>query len=52
MGFFQAVYGIGMIIGPVLVGILADIFSLGTGFVIIGILTMMTAVLSWVVLRD
>ncbi|NLB43560.1 MAG: MFS transporter [Clostridiaceae bacterium] len=43
MGFFQSVYGIGMIIGPILVGALADAFSLGTGFVIIGVMTLLTA---------
>jgi MFS family permease len=52
MGFFQAVYGIGMIIGPVLVGTMADLFSLGTGFIIVGIVTFMTAVLSFFVLKD
>ena len=46
MGFFQSVYGIGMIVGPVLVGALADIFSLGTGFVIIGVMTLLPAVLA------
>ena len=32
-----------MIIGPILVGALADAFSLGTGFVIIGVMTLLTA---------
>ena len=51
MGFFQAVYGIGMVIGPVLIGLLADTFGLGTGFVIIGIVTLLTAVLTAFVLK-
>jgi MFS family permease len=51
MGFFQAVYGIGMVIGPVLIGLLADNFGLGTGFVIIGMISLMTSVLAAFVLK-
>ena len=51
MGFFQAVYGIGMVIGPVLIGLLADNFGLGTGFVIIGMISLMTSILAAFVLK-
>jgi len=49
MGFYQAIYGLGMFLGPVVVGILTDAVSLGTGFVItaaIGFLAAVTAFLS------
>jgi MFS family permease len=36
MGFYQATYGIGMVIGPVLMGILADSYGLAFGFALIG----------------
>jgi MFS family permease len=51
MGFFQAVYGIGMVIGPVLIGLLADNFGLGFGFVVVGLMTLLTAVLAGFVLK-
>lgn len=50
MGFFQAVYGVGMVVGPILIGGLADVFNLETGFVVIGLLSMLTAVLTYFVL--
>jgi MFS family permease len=50
MGFFQAVYGIGMVIGPVLVGFLAGIFNLETGFLVVGGISLITAVLTLLVL--
>lgn len=36
MGFYQAVYGIGMIFGPVILGGIGDIFGLKIGFTVIG----------------
>lgn len=51
MGFYQAVYGIGMVTGPVLIGGLADAFSLGTGFVIAGLVALATASVAVFVLR-
>ncbi len=51
MGFYQAVYGIGMVTGPVLIGGLADMFSLGTGFVIAGAVALVTAFLALFVLQ-
>ena len=46
MGIFQAVYGIGMILGPVLLGAVVEGFSMNAGFVATGILSLMGAVLS------
>ena len=51
MGFYQAVYGIGMVTGPVLIGRLADLFSLGTGFVVAGTVGFLTAFLAALVLK-
>lgn len=50
MSFFQAVYGIGMVAGPVLTGIIAQFFSLGTGFVAIGCVSLLAALLALFVL--
>jgi MFS family permease len=50
MGFFQAVYGIGMVVGPALVGVLADLFNLETGFVIVGAVSLLTAILTILVI--
>lgn len=50
MGFFQAVYGIGMVCGPVLIGFLADQFSLGAGFLVIGTVTLLSGLLALIVL--
>lgn len=35
MGFYQAVYGIGMVIGPVMVGTISDLLSLNLAFLLI-----------------
>jgi len=43
MGFFQSIYGLGMFLGPVLVGVLGDAFDLGKAFVFLGILGFLTA---------
>lgn len=37
MGFFQAIYGVGMIVGPVLIGATSDCFGLLSGFIIAGL---------------
>ncbi len=36
MGLFQAIYGIGMVLGPVLLGFIGDTFGLVTGFIFTG----------------
>ncbi|HHW67111.1 MAG TPA: MFS transporter [Epulopiscium sp.] len=38
MGFYQAIYGVGMILGPVLLGVIGDKFGLMTGFITTGLL--------------
>jgi hypothetical protein len=40
-----------MVIGPVLIGLLADNFGLGFGFVVVGLMTLLTAVLAGFVLN-
>ncbi len=44
MGFFQAVYGLGMFAGPAVVGLLSDLGGLPFGFAATGILGALTAV--------
>lgn len=51
MGFFQAVYGIGMVTGPVMIGAIADRYNLGIGFVLSGIICLLSAVLTLLVLE-
>lgn len=46
MGFFQAIYGLGMFVGPVLMGVIGDWFSLNQGFIVLGILGVLSALLS------
>ncbi len=36
MGFFQAIYGLGMVAGPVFTGTISDVFSLSWGFWLVG----------------
>jgi len=43
MGFFQAVYGIGMTLGPVVMGWITDSFSLNAGFMTIAAVSLLTA---------
>ncbi|NMA84982.1 MAG: MFS transporter [Epulopiscium sp.] len=45
MGFFQAIYGIGMILGPIILGFISDVFSLTTGFVVTGLIGMSAIVM-------
>lgn len=50
MGFYQAIYGLGMFGGPLFMGIIGDLLSLKQGFIIVGILGCLTAVLSqWMI---
>jgi len=43
MGFFQAIYGIGMFLGPGVVGVVSDFWGMETAFVIITILGLLGA---------
>ncbi len=46
MGFFQAIYGLGMFIGPIFVGTISDFAGLKMGFWMIGLVGILGAVLS------
>lgn len=46
MGFYQAIYGIGMTLGPILTGLIADRFTLSTGFYFIAALSLISMPLS------
>ncbi len=39
MGFYQAAYGVGMIVGPIILGNIGDMFGLTYGFMVIGVLS-------------
>ena len=52
MGIYQAIYGIGMVIGPTLIGFVADIFDLKTGFVLVGIISLIGAFLVLIFLEN
>lgn len=51
MGIFQAVYGLGMFIGPLLMGIISDVFEFRLSFVVLGGACLITAVMSYFILR-
>jgi MFS family permease len=51
MGFYQAIYGLGMFAGPVFIGAAGDWLSLRDGFILIGLLGCVTAWLAHVLLR-
>jgi MFS family permease len=46
MGFFQAIYGFGMFLGPVVVGFLGDTAGLSWGFIVTGLVGVMGAVIT------
>lgn len=48
MGFFQAIYGLGMFIGPVLLGVLSDTVGIETGFWVVGLIGICGAILAMV----
>ncbi|MFW6270454.1 MAG: MFS transporter [Bacillota bacterium] len=51
MGFFQAIYGIGMFLGPVVVGAISDWAGLNIGFWVSGLIGLMGAFLTYVLLK-
>jgi MFS family permease len=51
MGFYQAIYGLGMFAGPLFMGLAGDWLTLRDGFVIVGALGCVTAVLAYVMLK-
>jgi len=46
MGFFQAVYGLGMFLGPVIVGLFSDYLSISWGFAFTALVGIVSAGLS------
>lgn len=40
MGFFQAVYGLGMVLGPAIVGRVSDLFGFAAAFIVLGMITL------------
>jgi MFS family permease len=42
MGLFQSLYSAGMFFGPVLIGVLIEAFSISTGYLIMGVLSIMS----------
>lgn len=52
MGIFQAVYGLGMIFGPVIFGLIAQKYSLNIGFASSGIIALMGAVLAYIMIKN
>jgi len=52
MGFYQAIYGLGMFIGPLLMGIIGDWLTLKQGFIVLGILGCLTAWLAQVMIKE
>lgn len=52
MGLFQAVYGIGMFLGPIAVGISTDHMSLDLGFLITGLAGAAGCVISYIVIKE
>lgn len=47
MGFFQSIYGLGMFIGPIMVGFISDFAGLDWGFWITGIIGILGTILSF-----
>ncbi|MEC0346474.1 MFS transporter [Peribacillus frigoritolerans] len=45
MGLFQSLYSAGMFLGPVLIGILIEVFSRSTGYLIMGALSIVSTIL-------
>lgn len=51
MGFYQAIYGLGMFAGPLFMGLAGDWLTLEEGFVIVGVLGCVTSVLAYLMLK-
>ena len=47
MGFFQAVYSVGMTVGPLFIGLVGDAAGLETGFVLTGAISVGIAAFAW-----
>lgn len=51
MGFFQAIYGLGMFLGPILVGIISDLLGLSWGFWIVALMGTIAALLAYILVK-
>ncbi|TDF97179.1 MFS transporter [Paenibacillus piri] len=51
MGFYQAIYGLGMFLGPLFMGVAGDLLTLQQGFVIVGLLGCLSAWLAYRMIR-
>ena len=51
MGVFQATYAIGMFLGPMTCGALADVFGLSGAFVVAGAISLVAAIIALIVLK-
>lgn len=51
MGIFQSIYGLGMFLGPVIMGVISDMSGLNISFVIMGSIGLITAVISMYVIK-
>lgn len=52
MGFFQAIYGLGMSAGPVVVGLISDMASLNVGFLVTALISVIAALLVKLFVKD
>jgi MFS family permease len=51
MGFYQAIYGLGMFLGPLFMGVAGDLLTLQQGFIIVGLLGCVSAWLAYRLIR-
>lgn len=52
MGFFQAIYGVGMFIGPVIMGGFIDVSSLSISFIFIGFIGLFSALIAGFIINE
>jgi MFS family permease len=52
MGFYQAIYGLGMFLGPLFMGSVGDLLTLNQGFIILGLLGCVTSILSFLMIKS
>ncbi|MGL1893265.1 MAG: MFS transporter [Spirochaetaceae bacterium] len=52
MGFFQAVYGIGMVFGPILLGFIAQSYGLIIGFLVTGLIGLTGLIITLIFIKD
>lgn len=51
MGFYQSMYGIGMTLGPIVIGQIASQTSLRNAFWLVGIISLLSAFISWKLMK-